>query len=314
MKQRLSLLLLIVLAFSMLGGTDRSHQDRAQNMGLGEAALLGVVEGLSEYLPISSTGHLILTQRALSIPTETADQKNAADAFAICIQAGAILAVLGLYWRRSVQMARGLIGRDEAGRRLAINLLIAFVPAAVVGLSAGDWIKLHLFGLWPIVAAWAAGGILILVLEAKRQAPETEPAEEAGTGLEQMSARMAVLIGLLQCTAMWPGVSRSLITILAGLWVGLRLIAAVEFSFLLGVLTLGAATAYDTYQHGPLLLDLYGLGPLVVGTAAALVSAGAAVRWMVGYLQQHSLRLFGYYRIALAATVAALILLGVLSD
>lgn len=271
------------------------------------ALILGVVEGLTEYLPVSSTGHLLLTQRLLGIPNS-----EAADAFAICIQGGAILAVLGLYYKRVLQMGRGMLGKDPAGFRLGTAILAAFVPAAALGYILEKTIKKYLFGeawgLWPVVTAWFVGGVAILLvgwLRRKNHRPVSE-----GLSIEQITLRMAVVIGVAQCLAMWPGVSRSLITIVGGLLVGLSLPAAVEFSFLLGVLTLSAATAYDGLRHGATMLESYGPTALLIGALAAWLSAVLAVKWMVGYLNKHGMAVFGYYRIALALLVAAALLLG----
>ena len=281
------------------------------NMTLAQAALLGVVEGVTEFLPISSTGHLLVVQRALGIGTQGEDAKLAADAFAICIQAGAILAILGLYWGRIGQMWRGLLGGDPAGRRLLLAVGVAFLPAAVIGLTAGEWIRAHLFGAWPIVWAWAVGGAAIL-LESSMTHEDTE-AGRAGAELEDLTLRSALGIGLIQCIAMWPGVSRSLVTIVGGRLVGLSVRAAVEFSFLLGLLTLGAATAYDVLRHGDLLVATYSPSAMVVGFCCAFLSALLAVRWMVQYLQKHGLQIFGWYRLAVAGLVAVLLLTGLLA-
>lgn len=292
-----------------------------------QAIVLGIVEGLTEYLPVSSTGHLILAQRAMGIA-----EGDAANAYAICIQGGAIVAVLGLYWRRVRQMLLGLLGRDPAGLRLFANIVCGFVPAAVIGLLLEDTIKHYLFGgerwgLWPTVAAWLVGGIAILAL-AKRQSPESRvPGPESGStsgdlglgtrdsGLDllDLTWRGALVIGFVQCVAMWPGVSRSLATIVGGLLVGMRLTAAVEFSFLLGVATLGAATCYDGLKHGETILAAYGPGEIFLGFLFAWISAVLAVKWMVEYLKRHGLRVFGYYRVALAVVVAALIVTGPLA-
>jgi len=269
-----------------------------------EALILGVVEGITEYLPVSSTGHLLLAQRALGI-----EKTGAADAFAICIQAGAIVAVLGLYFRRVGQMARGMLGRNPEGLRLAMGVLCAFAPAAVLALLLEKPIKAHLFGLWPVVAAWFVGGVAILVVSYLRRRGGSSP----GCPLESLTWRMAVIIGFAQCLAMWPGVSRSLVTIVGGVLVGLSLPAAVEFSFLLGVVTLGAATAYDALKHGSEMLALYGPLPLAVGFLSAWLSAVLAVKWMVGYLQRHGMQIFGWYRIAIALVVAGLLLAGLLT-
>ncbi len=318
----------VAVAFGQLEGPERPAAEPARSdMSLLEAAVLGVVEGVTEYLPVSSTGHLILTQRAMGIgdgePVVTDDSpagavdgrraKQAADAYAICIQAGAIIAVLGLYFRRSKQMVLGLAGRDSDGRRLAMNILAGFLPAAVIGLLINDWVKAHLFGgqrwgLWPIVAAWFVGGVAILLVAWRRRAHGDTP--RTGHSVDQLTWRLALIIGFAQCIAMWPGVSRSLVTIVGGVLVGLSLPAAVEFSFLLGMVTLTAATVYDGLKSGGAMLELYGPLSILVGFAAATVSAALAVKWMVGYLNSHGLSIFGYYRVALAVGVAIFILAG----
>ena len=271
-----------------------------------QAFILGLVEGLTEYLPVSSTGHLLVTQRLLGI-----DSSNSADAFAICIQVGAILAVLGLYRLRVWKMTLGMLGRDAVGRHLALSIILAFLPAAVIGLLLEKTIKKYLFGgeewgLWPVVAAWFFGGVAILAVTIFRRMRGIAP--RSGFELEQITWRMAFLIGLIQCLAMWPGVSRSLLTIVGGLLVGLSVPAAVEFSFLLGVVTLTAATAYDGLKYGQEMLEHYGAVPLLIGLGAAWLSAVIAVKWMVGYLKSHGLEIFGWYRIAAAIVVAAWLL------
>jgi undecaprenyl-diphosphatase len=273
-----------------------------------QAFLLGIVEGLTEYLPVSSTGHLLLTQRLLGI-----ESSSSADAFAICIQAGAILAVLGLYRARVLQMTQGLLGRNPEGQRLALAIVAAFLPAAIIGLALEKPIKFYLFGgeawgLWPIVAAWFVGGIAILVVSGWRK--HSGAIRQTGVDLNHLTLRMALIIGFAQCIAMWPGVSRSLLTIVGGLLVGLSLPAAVEFSFLLGVVTLTAATAHDALKHGQEMLATYGAAPLIIGFAAAWLSAVLAIKWMVGYLKSHGLEIFGWYRVGLAIVVAAWLLLG----
>jgi undecaprenyl-diphosphatase len=273
-----------------------------------KALILGIVEGLTEYLPVSSTGHLLLTQRILGIP-----QSESADAFAICIQAGAIVAVLALYFSRIRQMALGIMGKDPAGVKMGINIVAAFLPAAFIGLLLEKPIKRYLFGgeawgLWPIVAAWVVGGVAILAVswwQASRQENH-----HTGLSLDSLTWSMAIVVGLIQCIAMWPGVSRSLVTIVGGLLVGLNLSAAVEFSFLLGLLTLGAATAYDGLKYGQEMVRSFGPLALLFGFLGAWVSAVLAVKWMVSYLRQHGLEIFGYYRIALGILVAILILSG----
>ncbi len=287
-----------------------------------QAFILGVIEGITEYLPISSTGHLLVAQHLMGIGTATATEKAAADTFAICIQGGAILAVLGLYLKRVLQMFRGVLGRDREGLKLAMMLLAGFLPAAVIGLVFNDKIEEKLFGMWPVIFAWVVGGVMILATAWWRK---RNPAADNGRELLEMTWKMALVIGLLQCVAMWPGTSRSLMTIVGGLVVGLSIRAAVEYSFLLGVLTLTAATAkkavwkvegldasYDVWFGGvKLLTDTYSPLALVVGLVAAAVSAAVAVKWLVSYLQSHGLSVFGWYRIALGVVIGGLLAAGV---
>lgn len=267
-------------------------------MDFWQALILGLVEGLTEYLPVSSTGHLLVAQRLLGI-----EASEAANAYAIAIQAGAIAAVLVLYRRRVAQMALGLTGRDKDGRRIAVGLMVAFLPAAVIGLLAADTIESYLFGPWPVAVAWAAGGLLLLVIGHRIRGAK-------GLSLEALTVRAALLIGVAQCAALWPGVSRSLATILGGLAAGLSLVAAVEFSFLLGLITLGAATAYKVLDSGTAMLEAYGATEIVVGFLAAWVSAVIAVKWMVAWLSERGLAVFGWWRLAAATIVVAMLLTG----
>jgi undecaprenyl-diphosphatase len=285
-------------ALAAAGGGDEPHGLAT----LGDAVLLGVVEGLTEFLPVSSTGHLILTQRVLGI-----SGSPEAAGFAVGIQAGAILAVFWLHRRRVRAMAGGLLGRQPAERRIALALGTAFLPAAAAGLLLGDWIAGTLFGLRPVVAAWFVGGVAILLAAV---VPRTRGT--AGVPLEEVTPTMAVAIGACQVLALWPGTSRSLVTILGALVAGLSLAAALEFSFLLGLLTLAAATAWTAARHGTLLLESYGPGALAGGFLAALLSALVAVRWMVGFVARRGLTAFGVYRVLLAIAVAALLAAGVL--
>ena len=201
-----------------------------------QAVILGLVEGITEFLPVSSTGHLIITSNLLGLTD--AKSKSAIDAFEIVIQGGAILAVVGLYWARFVQMLRGLLGMDNAGFKLLLNIVVAFLPAAVIGLLIKKWINQHLFYAWPVVLAFAVGGVYMIVVEARRSGRMGRPPYEgAGKGIEDMTALDALRIGALQVLAMWPGTSRSMMTITGGYFGGLRPAAAAEFSFLLGVPT-----------------------------------------------------------------------------
>jgi undecaprenyl-diphosphatase len=289
-----------------------------------QAFILGVIEGITEYLPVSSTGHLLVAQHLMGIGTVSAQAKAAADAFAVCIQGGAILAVLGLYRQRVLQMVRGVLGMDAEGLKLAIAIIAGFLPAMVLGVLLSHWIKAHLFGPWPVIGAWIIGGIGILGTAWWRR---RNPPRDGGVDLRHLTWRLALIIGLLQCVAMCPGTSRSLMTICGGLLVGLSVSAAVEYSFLLGVLTLTAATAkeavekvkdfgpeYDTMFGGTkLMIHEYGTMPMLIGIVAATVAAAVAVKWLVSYLQSHGLSVFGWYRITLGAGIGGLILAGVIN-
>jgi undecaprenyl-diphosphatase len=268
-----------------------------------KAAVLGIVEGVTEYLPISSTGHLLVTQRLLGIGDDPAT-KDAADSYAIAIQFGAILAVLVLYRRRIASLGAGLLGRDTTGRRLLVALICATAPAVVIGLLFERPIKDNLLGPWPVVIAWAAGGILVIAIADRVRA------DRPGFALEQMGAKQALIIGAAQVVAMWPGTSRSLVTILAALAVGATLAAAVEFSFLLGLATLGGATLYEAAKNGSTMADAYGVVDPLIGLLFAFASAALAIKWMVNWLQTRSLAIFGWERLAAAAITVALLLAG----
>jgi len=283
--------------------SNQTEQAVPTSLSFLDAAILGLVEGATEYLPVSSTGHLLLAQSILGIAHDPASKK-AADAYAIVIQSGAILAVLGLYRTRIRQILLGLLGRDTDGRMLALNLVVAFAPAVVIGLLFGDTIKEYLFGVWPVTAAWLVGGILLLALDKKI------PHTKAGLDIESFQWRHSLGIGLMQCAAMWPGVSRSLATIAGALLMGAGMGAAVEFSFLLGLITLGAATMYEGYQSGAAIVTHFGFAGPFIGFLCAFVSAWISVKWMVGYLQRRGLSIFGWYRIVLALVVAAVLVTG----
>ena len=311
--------------YFLAGFRNRTQRGGSQQfMETWQALILGIIEGITEYLPISSTGHLVVAQQLMGVGTENSPgAKAAADCFAICIQGGAILAVLGLYLPHVLKMANGMLGRDPEGFKMAMAILVGFMPAAVLGLLLNDIIDAKLMFMWPIIAAWVVGGVGILAATGWRK---RNPAPGGGKSLLEMTWKMALVIGLLQCVAMWPGTSRSLMTIVGGLLVGLSVRAAVEYSFLLGVVTLTAATAkkavwkvdavaqYDNWFGGARLMwDSYGALPTVVGLAAAAISAAIAVKWLVSYLQSHGLAVFGWYRIGIGALIGGLVLAGVVT-
>jgi undecaprenyl-diphosphatase len=298
-------LIVVVLAPAPLGAALAGATASLEQLTPAKAAVLGLVEGITEFLPISSTGHLLVTQRLMDIGT-TEDTKAAADAYAIAIQSGAILAVALLYWRRLWSIARGAIGQDPDGRRVLVGLVLSVLPAVVVALLFEDVIKDRLLEVGPVIVAWIVGGLVILLV-----APRLT-GSSGGIPLERIAPTQALVVGVVQCLALWPGTSRSLVTILAALAVGLSLAAAVEYSFLVGFVTLGGATLFEIANDGRTMIDTYGLLDPVIGLVVAFVSAAVAIKWMVGYLQRHSLAIFGWYRLAVAAIALALLATGAL--
>ncbi|QYK47366.1 MAG: undecaprenyl-diphosphate phosphatase [Phycisphaeraceae bacterium] len=282
-----------------------------------QAIILGLVEGITEYLPVSSTGHLILAAAFLKLDDPSV--KSSVDAFNIVIQGGAILAVLGLYFPRVLSMLRGLIGKDRDGLRLAINILIAFLPAAVLGVLLDNWISSKLFSPGPVIAALIVGGVYMIALDIWRKKKYPAVAADApqpGLDINDLTPTKALIIGVVQCIAMWPGTSRSMMTITAGVMAGLRPAKAAEFSFLLGLPTLGGACCYKLLKNlkhasetgEANLFEQLGYTPVVLGIVVAAVSAAFAVKWLVGFLNKHGLTPFGVYRIILGVVLGALVL------
>ena len=262
------------------------------------AALLGVVEGVTEYLPVSSTGHLILVGNLLGLGSDAG-----VDAFDIVIQLGAILAVVVQYRQLLVERTAGLVRGEPASFRLLTALVLGFVPTAVTGLLLRTTIKKLLFGPKPVVAALVVGGIVMIGVELVRRrrtvAGELPPGLD---GLEHVTPKRAFLIGLGQCISMWPGSSRSMCTIITGQLTGLSTATAAEFSFLLGLPTLGAATLYEAYKSRH---ALHGIGMLNVGIGlvVSFLVAWAVIAGFIAYLKRRSLVPFGIYRIVLGALV-----------
>ncbi|MBI3919382.1 MAG: undecaprenyl-diphosphate phosphatase [Betaproteobacteria bacterium] len=255
-----------------------------------KALILGIVEGLTEFLPISSTGHLILVGDLLGFN----DEKG--KLFEIVIQSGAMLAIIWEYRRRFGRIVAGL-ARDAAARRFVANLIVAFLPAALLGLAFGGLIKQHLFQAVPVASAFIAGGLVILWVERGRRGHRIED-------VEAMTWHDALKVGCAQALALIPGVSRSGATIIGGLLFGLSRRAATEFSFFLAVPTLIAAGAYDLYKHRALLGD-GDLGIFAVGAVAAFVSAFMCVRWLLRYIATHDFTAFAWYRIVFGVVVLA---------
>src|SRR3954470_11501237 len=249
-----------------------------------KAAIMGLVEGATEFIPVSSTGHLIVVGEWLHLIDERART------FEIFIQLGAILAVMWLYRTRLLRTVQSA-GRDPRSRRLILNLGIAFLPAAIVGFLAHDWIKEHLFARAVVACALVVGGILILLIE--RWAPSTRIAD-----VEELPPRTALGIGLAQVLSLVPGTSRSGATIMGGYALGLSRRAATEFSFFLSIPVMVAATCYDLLKSRD-ALSLADAPAFAVGFLVAFVSAVIVVKAFLGYVSRHSFAAFAWYRIAL---------------
>jgi undecaprenyl-diphosphatase len=255
---------------------------------LAKALVLGVVEGLTEFLPISSTGHLILAGDLLGFN----DEKG--KIFEIVIQTGAMLAIVWEYRAKFGHVLLGL-GSEGAARRFVANIAIAFVPAAVLGLLFGGHIKAALFKPVPVAIAFIAGAFVILWAERREHRITVQ-------SVDDMRWPDALKVGFAQAFALIPGTSRSGATIIGGLLFGLSRRAATEFSFFLAVPTLIAAGAYDLYKNRA-LFDAHDLGMFAVGMAAAFVSAFLCVRWLLRYIASHDFSIFAWYRIVFGAIV-----------
>ena len=257
-----------------------------------KALLLGIVEGLTEFLPVSSTGHLILVGDLLGFD----DEKS--KVFEIVIQTGAMLAVVWEYRRRFVATVRGAMS-DARARRFLANLLIAFLPAAVLGLAFSKVIKAHLFKPVPVAAAFVVGALIILWAE-RGGRNGARPARV--TSVDDMSWLDALKVGLAQACALIPGTSRSGATIIGGMLFGLSRGAATEFSFYLAVPTLVAAGAYDFWKNRT-LFSASDVPLFAVGMAVSFICAFLVVRWLIRYVASHTFVPFAWYRIAFGAVV-----------
>lgn len=271
-----------------------------------DAIILGIVEGLTEYLPVSSTGHLILTTRLLGL-----EEGRAVNAYTIVIQLGAILAVLALYRHRAGQMISGLMGRNRFGLELFLKLLLAFIPAAFAGLLLDDLIEFYLFHPIPVAGALMLGGVAMIVVEKFVTEPRARDEGRKLKTLEDMTYLDALVIGCIQCLALWPGTSRSMSTIIGAQLRGFSSVAAAEVSFLLALPTLGGATVYKLVKERDALMEMPGGVPVIlVGNVVAFIVAVIAVRFFVKVVTRYGMTPFGVYRIIIGAVFLALAGLG----
>ncbi|MBI2379566.1 MAG: undecaprenyl-diphosphate phosphatase [Gammaproteobacteria bacterium] len=260
-----------------------------------QALIQGIVEGLTEFLPISSTGHLIVSGALIGFTGAKAE------VFDIVIQSGAILAVCWEYRRKIATVVTGL-AKERTAQQFTANLLLAFLPAALLGLAFASRIKEYLFNPLSVAAAFIVGGLVILWAENRKH-------EVRVSDVDDMDWKDALKIGFAQCVALIPGTSRSGATIIGALLFGFSRKAATEFSFFLAIPTILAATVYDAYKHRA-LLDLADLPMFAVGFVAAFLSAIVAVRGLLRFVANHSFKVFAWYRIAFGLLILATAYLG----
>ncbi len=256
-----------------------------------KAALMGLVEGLTEFLPISSTGHLVLAAALLDLPDERTK------VFEVVIQTGAILAIVGLYWQRLLATLRGL-PRERTAQRFTAHVLLGFFPAALAGFLFIGPIKAWLFNAWVVAAGFIAGGLAMLAVERWY-------ARAGRSALDDVDALRwphALGVGLIQCLALVPGVSRSGATIIGGMALGLSRRVATEFSFFLAIPMLLGAAAYDLYKHRA-LLSAADVPFFAVGLVVSFLAAWVSVKWLLRYVATHTFVPFAWYRIAFGGVV-----------
>lgn len=329
LRTLLAPLLLAVLLTLKISAAETPPPPVAE-LSVGDAITLGVIEGVTEFLPISSTGHLIVANRVLGLDaaqqlTDSAGQplwykrpgpknpagepltlKLAADTYTVVIQTGAIGAVALLYWSRIMAMLVGLFGRSSPGFRLLRNVVLATLPVVLIGWPTHELIDTYLFSIGAVIAALVAGALLMLWAERWRRA-------NSGIGFSKgdpsdLTPRKALGIGLAQCLALWPGTSRSMVTIVAGYLAGLNPAKAAEFSFLVGLPTLAGAALLKFIKSGPAMIEVFGWTDVLLGIGVAAISALIAVKFLVHFISRHGLTVFAYYRLALALVLTLLYL------
>jgi undecaprenyl-diphosphatase len=300
-------------------GSTVSPEEVRREFTYQRAVVTGTVEGVTEFLPVSSTGHMILSDSLLrvgGIPDlnveGVVDRKGRPvnwgrvnDDYIVIIQLGAILAVFVAFFGRIRDLLAGLCRGQRASFDLACAILVAFLPAAGLGFLFKDAITAYLFSVEVVAAALLVGGLGILVAEHLLPKMTAKPGDEVAA----IGWRQALIVGLCQCVALIPGTSRSLATILGGRVAGLSHAASTEFSFLVGLLTLSAASVYKMWALGPALAQVYPAGPASVGLLVAAVTAFVSVKWLVGYVSRNGLGVFAWYRIALGGAILAVLAL-----
>ena len=317
--------LLFLLLVSPLGlfadeqtNPDKTAEEVRNQFSTQRAIVTGLVEGVTEYLPVSSTGHMIISDAVMGVDksstqveSSVVDRKGRrlslekiADDYIVIIQLGAILAVLFIFYQRMSSIVVGIFKGHRSSIFLALSILIAFLPAAILGFIIKDYIP---FNVTIVALALIIGGFVIFLAENKLPKIPSD-----NTGELNITPKQALWIGLCQCFALIPGTSRSLATILGGRWAGLSSAVATEFSFLVGFVILSAASVYKMYSLGPALLQVYPIGNASLGLLVAAVSAFISVKWMIGFIMRRGLKPFAWYRIAAGLAILAANALGLI--
>ncbi len=323
----LSFLCLSLRAEDNAASDPQASAQPRENLSASGAIILGLVEGITEFLPISSTGHLIIANEALGLDAETPlldaqgkplwhkkpSAKNpagealtlklAADTYTVVIQIGAIAAVVLLYWSKLLGILRGLFGANPEGLLLLRNILCAVIPVALIGFLAHDWIDEHLFSVQAVIVAQISGAFLMIFAERWRKQRSSLMVSQKTP--EELGVLESAAIGFMQCLALWPGTSRSMVTIVGGYFFGLNPARAAEFSFLVGLPVLGGAALLKALKSGPAMIQVFGWEHVLLGIVVAAISAALAVKFLVNFLSKHGLLAFAVYRLLLAAALAA---------
>jgi undecaprenyl-diphosphatase len=313
------------MAFGFAGNTFAAENgvtpEPLARLSISDAVFLGIVEGVTEFLPISSTGHLIVLTDVLGLdsayalsdasgqpiwlrkpsgtdPGELLTPKQANEAYIIVIQFGAIIAIIPICWSQFLLMWRGVVlRRDPRGEHLFVNVIVAFLPAAALGLLLHDWVDENLFSRGAVIFALITGSLVMFAADRWGMSLQAEGR------YRELTPHGAAWIGFLQCFAMWPGVGRPTMTIIGGYIAGLPPGPAAGFSFLLGFVTLTAATLYKSYKSGPLIVEVFGWQSVTIGIVVAGITAFFSVKFFIKLLLEKGLKPFAWYRLALAAAL-----------
>ena len=267
-----------------------------------DAGWLGVTQGLTEYLPISSTAHLILVDDFMSQKNEIDENvQSAKNSYFAIIQVGSVLAVILLYWRRMTSILHGFLDKDDNGRRLGINLMISFLPSVIVGLMLDGWLQKKLYNKTAIAISLIVGALIMCIVEWKFS--NNHNISKAHKTIDKLTICDAIKIGIWQCLALIPGMSRSMTTIAGGYTCNLKREQSAEYSFLLGAITLAAACVYKLAKDFDTIFCCFSTSTFLVGISIAFIASIIAIRLMIPFISRHGLLPFAIYRIVLGGII-----------